>query len=171
MSSKRHREFLLKEDDISEFLMADNSDDEDGLFLDELDLTFSAQDIDAGMSTVEIQGSGNKINVVYPEVVVKYNKNIGGVDLMDQKKLCYEVDWKAKIKYYLRLFFDILGIVINNSYIIYCKLHEAKYVEGTELVSLEFRQVVARSLIGSFSSRQRAFYLQLSCQQNESLTL
>lgn len=103
-----------------------------------------------------VQGSGNKINITCPEVVVKYNKNMGGVDLMDQKKVCYEVDRKAKIKYYLRLFFDLLDIAMNNSYIIYCKLHEEKRVEGTLLSSLEFRQVVARSLIGSFSSRQRA---------------
>lgn len=102
-----------------------------------------------------MQGSGDKINVTCPEVVAMYNKNMGGVDIMDQKKVCYEVDRKAKIKYYLRLFFDLLDIAMNNSYIIYCKLHEAKRVEGTLLSSLEFRQVVARSLIGSFSSRQR----------------
>lgn len=35
--------------------MADNSDNEDGLLLDEEDQTFLAQDIDAGLSTVEIE--------------------------------------------------------------------------------------------------------------------
>ncbi|CAG4988027.1 unnamed protein product [Parnassius apollo] len=103
-----------------------------------------------------VSGSAEKVNVICPEAIIKYNKHMGGVDLMDQKKVYYEVDRKAKIKYYLRLFFDLLDIAMNNSYVIYCKLHEAKRIEGTLLTSLEFRQVVARSLIGSFSSRQRS---------------
>ncbi|CAG5009983.1 unnamed protein product [Parnassius apollo] len=101
-----------------------------------------------------VSGSAEKVNVICPEAIIKYNKHMRGVDLMDQKKVYYEVDRKAKIKYYLRLFFDLLDIAMNNSYVIYCKLHEAKRIEGTLLTSLEFRQVVARSLIGSFSSRQ-----------------
>ncbi|XP_055923064.1 piggyBac transposable element-derived protein 4-like [Eupeodes corollae] len=102
-----------------------------------------------------MHGSGEKINVTCPDVVVKYNKNMGGVDLMDQRKVCYEVDRKAKIKYYLRLFFDLLDIAMNNAYIIYSKLHDDKLVEGTLLSCLEFRQVISRSLIADFSSRQR----------------
>ncbi|GBP51865.1 PiggyBac transposable element-derived protein 4 [Eumeta japonica] len=69
-------------------------------------------------------GTAQKINVTCPEVVMRYNKYIGGVDLMDQRKACYEVDRKAKVKYYLRLFFDILDIAKNNSYLVYVKLHE-----------------------------------------------
>ncbi|XP_017467190.1 PREDICTED: piggyBac transposable element-derived protein 3-like [Rhagoletis zephyria] len=55
MSSNRRREFSLREEEIFEVLMADNSDDEDGLLLDEEDQTFLAQDMDAGLSTVEIE--------------------------------------------------------------------------------------------------------------------
>lgn len=75
---------------------------------------------------------------------------------MDQRKVCYEVDHTAKIKYYLRLFFDLLDIAMNNAYTIYSILHENKQIEGSLLSSLEFRQVVARSLIANFSFRQRA---------------
>ncbi|XP_067623316.1 piggyBac transposable element-derived protein 4-like [Eurosta solidaginis] len=102
------------------------------------------------------RGSGEKMNVTCPEVVVKYNRNMGGVELMDHKKACYEVDRKAKIKYYLRLIFDMMDIAMNNSYIIYCKLHEAKRIEGSLISLLEFRQAVARSLVGRFTSRQRS---------------
>lgn len=104
-----------------------------------------------------VQGSGEKINVTCPEVVVKYNKNMGGVDLMDQRKVCYEVDRKAKIKFYLRLFFDLQDIAMNNAYIVYSKLHGEKKIEGTLLSCLEFRQAVSRSLIADFSTRQRSF--------------
>lgn len=100
--------------------------------------------------------SAQKISVVCPEVITNYNKYMGGVDLMDQRKVCYEVDRKAKIKYYLRLFFDIMDIAVNNAYVVYTKLHNNKRVEGSLLNSLEYRQVVARNLINSYTSRQRA---------------
>ena len=68
-------------------------------------------------------GSAQSLEITCPDIVHKYNKNMGGVDLMDQKKVTYEVDRKSKIKYYLRLFFDLLDIEINNAHIIYEKLH------------------------------------------------
>ena len=44
---------------------------------------------------------------------------MGGVDLMDQKTIIYEIDRKAKIKYYLRIFFDLMDIAVNNAHCIY----------------------------------------------------
>ncbi|CAG5039837.1 unnamed protein product [Parnassius apollo] len=55
MSSNRRREFSLRQDEIIEFLMADYSDDEEGLVLDEEDQTFLEQDVDTGISIVEIE--------------------------------------------------------------------------------------------------------------------
>ncbi|XP_049952233.1 piggyBac transposable element-derived protein 3-like [Schistocerca serialis cubense] len=60
-------------------------------------------------------GSSEKIDVQCPLMIRKYNKWMGGVDLMDQKKVTYEIDRKAKIKYYLRIFFDLLDIGVNNA--------------------------------------------------------
>lgn len=99
-------------------------------------------------------GSAQSLNVTCPDIVCKYNKNMGGVDLMDQRKVTYEVDRKSKIKYYLRLFFDILDIGMNNAYTVYVKLHEEHHIEGNLLTSLEYRQVVARAMIGNFSIRK-----------------
>lgn len=100
-------------------------------------------------------GSADKIDVICPRIVSHYNKNMGGVDLMDQRKVCYEIDRRSKIKYYLRLFFDLLDISVNNAYTVYTKLHDQKHVEGSLLTNLQFRQVVARSLINGFTVRQR----------------
>lgn len=75
-------------------------------------------------------GIDQEINVTCPEVVMWYNKYMGGVVLMDQRKSCYEIDCKANIKYYLRLFFDILDIAMNNAHLLHVKLHEAHRVEG-----------------------------------------
>ncbi|CAH2108202.1 unnamed protein product [Euphydryas editha] len=101
-------------------------------------------------------GCAQRLDVTCPDIVCKYNKNMGGVDLMDQKKVTYEVDRKSKIKYYLRLFFDILDIAMNNAYIIYTKLYEEQKVEGSLLSSLEYRQIIARAMIGGFSARKNA---------------
>ncbi|KAG0419488.1 hypothetical protein HPB47_004067 [Ixodes persulcatus] len=67
-------------------------------------------------------GRKEKMDVHCPLVVKEYNKAMGGVDLMDQKKVTYEVDRRAKIKYYLRICFDLLDIGVNNAYIYYMKL-------------------------------------------------
>uniref|UniRef100_A0A6B0V4K9 Putative piggybac transposable element-derived n=1 Tax=Ixodes ricinus TaxID=34613 RepID=A0A6B0V4K9_IXORI len=99
-------------------------------------------------------GRKERMDVPCPLVVKEYNKAMGGVDLMDQKKVTYEVDRRSKIKYYLRIFFYLLDIGVNNAYICYMKL-QAKNANTPALTSLEFRQAVARSLIGSFSSHQR----------------
>lgn len=60
----------------------------------------------------------------------------GGLDFRDQRKACLDFDHKAKIRYYSRLFFEILDIAMNNSYLV--KLHEKHRVEGPPLSSLEY---------------------------------
>lgn len=100
-------------------------------------------------------GSADKIDVRCPKIVLHYNKNMGGVDLMDQRKVSYEIDRRSKIKYYLRLFFDLFDISVNNAHTIYTMLHSQKHLEGSLLSTLQFIQVVARSLINGYSTRQR----------------
>ena len=67
--------------------------------------------------------SAEKIQVPCPEIVVAYNKFMGGVDLMDQKKITYEVDRKLKVKYDLRVFFDLMDIAVNNAHCVYTQLN------------------------------------------------
>lgn len=37
-------------------------------------------------------GCAEKVDVSCPLAVIKYNKNMGGVDLMEQLKVCHELD-------------------------------------------------------------------------------
>lgn len=106
-------------------------------------------------STVKRRDGSEKINIVCPQVVSLYNQYMGGVDLMDQKKVCYELDRKSTIKYYLRLFFDLMDIAMNNAFITYSKIQEKYGLESPKLTNLSFRQSVARGLIGGFTSRKR----------------
>ena len=84
-------------------------------------------------------------------MVKMYNHYMGGVDLADQLKECYEIDHRARYKYYLRLFFDMLDTSICNSYIVFKEIHGE-----SNLSSKEFRQTIVRHLMCDFSSRSRS---------------
>lgn len=100
-------------------------------------------------------GSAEKLRVSCPTIVTTYNKFMGGVDLMDQKKVSYETDRKSKIKYYLRIFFDLLDIAVNNSHCIFVQMNEERHPNYKAVTPLEYRQMIARSLIGRYTNRQR----------------
>ena len=100
-------------------------------------------------------GTADRIEVKCPEMVARYNKYMGGVDLMDQLKISYQCDRKSTKKFYLRLLFDVMDIAMNNACIVYNDLMKAENSESKPVTTLEFREDVATKLIGKYSSRQR----------------
>ena len=100
-----------------------------------------------GMSNVmwRIKGSTTKTPVLRPNIIKKYNASMGGVDIIDQKTAAYRLDCKRKFRFYLMMFFNLIGIAIVNSYIVYTKL-------GNSISLLDFKIVVAKSLIGRYSN-------------------
>ncbi|XP_055714682.1 uncharacterized protein LOC129808804 isoform X2 [Phlebotomus papatasi] len=100
-------------------------------------------------------GTSQKLELNCPKIVHTYNQHMNGVDIMDQKKSYYEQDRKCAAKFYLKLFFDILDIGINNACIVYNEMSQEKNI-GRSLTLLQFRQEVARCLIGDYRSRTRA---------------
>lgn len=107
-----------------------------------------------------VAGQANKIDIDIdidcPLIIQHYNKGMGGVDLMDQKKVYYEYDRRSKWRFYLRLFFDLFELCVHNSYIIYKKLILANS-SSINVTSIEFRAALAKELISCFNSRKRAF--------------
>ena len=89
--------------------------------------------------------------VICPNVANQYYNFMGGVDLIDQKKVFYQFDHRSKFKYYLRIVFDIIDIAIYNSHVIYTKLSGDTSTMGSKT----FRRSVARSLIGNYTYRKR----------------
>ena len=69
---------------------------------------------------------------------------MGGVDLLDQKTACCKSSGGC---YYLRLFYDLMDISVVNPHAVYKVL----YPKGIEL--LDFKIVLAKSLIGMYNSR------------------
>ena len=80
-----------------------------------------------------VKDSKDKVKVTCPSVIQEYNQFMGGVDLCDQMKLTYEVHRRSKFRFYLRVFFDFLDIVVINSKIVYNKIESAP-----SLSSLDF---------------------------------
>jgi len=46
-----------------------------------------------------VKGSKNKVKVSCPTVVHEYNQYMGGVDLIDQMKVTYQVDRRSKTSF------------------------------------------------------------------------
>ena len=62
-----------------------------------------------------IKGLKDKVKVTCLSAIQEYNQFMGGVDLSIQMKVTYEVDRQSKFHFYLRVFFDFLGIAVVNS--------------------------------------------------------
>ena len=114
-----------------------------------------ATSTECNVGSVNVQrrqkGSAEKLGISCPRIVANYNKGMGGVDLLDQRKSYYEVDRKAKFRFYLRIFFDLMDIACVNASIVYQQSCDSR----TSL--LDFKKSVADSLTRRFSSRKRSF--------------
>ena len=98
-----------------------------------------------------VKGSKEKVKVSCPVVFRAYNTYMEGVDLCDQMKVSYEVDQRNKVRFYLRVFFDFLGISIVNSKIVHDKTQS-----DTAVSSMDFRFSLVHWMIGNVSNRRRA---------------
>ena len=97
-----------------------------------------------------VKGLSAKIPVPCSEIIKDHNSAMGGVDLLGQKTPAYKLDSKSSGgRYCLRLFFDLMDISVVNFYAIYKVL----YLKGMELI--DFKIVLAKSLIGMYNSRSR----------------
>ena len=95
---------------------------------------------------------GSIITVDCPRSVKLYNQHMGGVDKGDQLRGYYRVRLKSQ-KNYKYIFWFIFDTCITNAYIL------SKYSPSTVCSSKynlkNFRLLLAKQLIGSYSSRKR----------------
>ena len=108
-----------------------------------------------GMSTTSTvlrrqKGYASKIQVPCPDVIKIYNQGMGGVDLIDQRTAAYHLDRKSRVRFYLRIFFDLMDVACANSFVVYNMLHP------NDLTLLDFKTIIATYLIGWYTSRSRA---------------
>ena len=98
------------------------------------------------------KGSATKAPVPCPNIIKMNNASMGGVDVIDQKTAAYWLDHKSEFRFYLRMFFDVIHIVIVNSHIVYMKLDNS-------IALLNFKIAVAKLVIWRYSYWQRSFPL------------
>nr|CAH7723798.1 unnamed protein product [Callosobruchus chinensis] len=91
---------------------------------------------------VEIEKRGKIIKK--PEVVLSYNKDMGGVDLSDNFLHFYSLDRTHLKKYYKKIFFHLLNITILNTYILYKQ-------SGGKKTRLNFTIELAEELIKKYA--------------------
>lgn len=81
------------------------------------------------------------VMVPCPNVVLQYNKHMGGVDLMDSMIGRYKILIRSR-KWYMRLFYHLLDVTVINSWLLYLR---AKGNRGN-LKLVEFRLELAEAL-------------------------
>lgn len=93
---------------------------------------------------------GSKSSVNCPSVVVDYNAKMMGVDLFDQLRERYAIGRRSR-KWWHRIFDYLIDMCIVNSFVMY-KLSR----KGNEKCDqLSYRLVLAKQLIGGFTSRKK----------------
>ena len=77
------------------------------------------------------------------------SNSIDGVDVIDQKTAAYRLDFRSKYRFYLGMFFYPLDVTHVNSHIDYMKI-------GDDILLLNFKIVLANTLIGRYSNCNRS---------------
>ena len=76
----------------------------------------SIEEIDTKSTVLQREkGAPTKKSTPCPNMIKKYNQGIGRVDLCDQYTDAYRRDCRSKFRFYLRIFFDLMGVSMVNS--------------------------------------------------------
>ena len=98
---------------------------------------------------------GTRIQVSCPYAVRAYNENMGGVDLADQMRRFYTCTHKSSRRWYLRMFWFLVDLAIDNAFILECIIRESTPGQHKRTNKL-FRKELATELLSKHSSRTRA---------------
>lgn len=79
-----------------------------------------------------------------PYVISVYNKHMGGVDLLDSNIGRYKIGIKSR-KWYMRLFYHLVDITVNNAWLLQKRIHESKRLKYKSSLA-DFREELAVSL-------------------------
>jgi len=98
---------------------------------------------------------GTRINVSCPHGVMAYNESMGGVDLADQMRRFYTCSRKSSQRWYLRLFWFLLDVAIDNAFILE-SFRPDRTPAPRRRTHKDFREELATELLSKFSSRKHS---------------
>ncbi|GFT17592.1 chimeric ERCC6-PGBD3 protein [Nephila pilipes] len=89
----------------------------------------------------------NRVEITWPHIIEEYNKHMGGVDLLDSIIARHKILMRSK-KWYMRIFFHLLDLVIVNAWLLHKRVETDKKSENKKyLMNLqEFKSEVASCL-------------------------
>lgn len=113
-------------------------------------LSTTSQPVATG-TVLRRQKDGRRTPVLCPDSIIAYNQHMGGVDRGDQLRGYYSCRSKSR-KFYKYIFYFLLDVAITNAFVLYKHYHHqpAKCL----LAVKDFRVLLAKQLIGSYSSRR-----------------
>ena len=85
------------------------------------------------------KGSKTKSLVPCPKDVKPYNSGMGGVNLTNQRTAANHLNRKSSVRFYLRIFFDLMDAACVNNYLIYNMKHPNKWS------LLDYKIIVAKT--------------------------
>ncbi|XP_052271623.1 piggyBac transposable element-derived protein 4-like [Dreissena polymorpha] len=94
------------------------------------------------------------LNLQQPHAVKAYCQYMGGVDVHDQYRLCYEVGRNSK-KWWRYLFWFMINTAIVNAYLLFKETSKRRHSKK-RFGHLDFREELAEHLIGGYTKRKRA---------------
>ena len=106
------------------------------------------------------RGFKTKSSVPCPKVAKVYNSSMGTVDLMEQRTAAYCLGRKTSVRFYLRIFSDLMDIACVNSYLIYNMKHPNK------LSLLDYKIVGAKNLIQRYQGWKSAVPMSRPSKRN-----
>ena len=87
------------------------------------------------------------VEVSCPDIIQRYNKSMGGVDLADCLIALYRINLRSK-KYYMRLIFHMIDMVMVNSWLLYRRDAESLSLQRKDIRPLaSFKLAVAHALV------------------------
>jgi hypothetical protein len=130
------------------------------VWLDTKPVTVMATNCQAGETcTVKRKTTdGSKTDVRCPTTITAYTQCMHGVDYNDQMRQYYAVPTKCR-KYYKYIFWFLFELASTNSYIL------MKQFTPTTMTLRDFRESLAKTLIGSYNSRKRPGRIPLQPRQ------
>ena len=102
-------------------------------------------------STVQTQmkGSATKVTVPFPDFLKMYIKGMSGINYVNHRKVAYHLDRKSSIRFYLRIFFDLLDVACVDVFIVYNMTHQ------NDLTLLDYKTIVPTNFNDWYTSRSR----------------
>ena len=107
--------------------------------------------------------SQENIMLPCPAAIQYYNKFMGGIDSFDNYIALYRTKIKASKKFYLKIYFHIIDMMVINSWLLYRRESTAMGIPKKNLMPLwDFKNSIAQTMCHVFTAMKRPRFSEVS---------